>query len=565
MPEIAVENSEQGNFSPYLRWIPSGAIWLILFISTAVRLPYAIRYFVHYDGYWNIFIARQDIWENFIWDVQNSLHPILLFYLIKAELWFGQSLFIYRLISFPFSIASIWLIARVASKLSIRWFVGPLAALIFALSYASIDVSLEVRGYALSTFLVLIALYFYIDLINPEYAGNLNRPRVGFSIASTLAISFNYSAFFFVSACLFVPILLIIINQSQRDRFWVMWKKRWLGYVIAFLPIVIVMFVLPRIQPFLEGSIAYMQPFLYDKGGEESVFAFLWRNLQTEFIYLSDWTAPALEAYRQFRIVIPLLILIAMYFCWFRPERNKIYPGISLAFFLTMLAGIIMASLIARYPFGGYVRHQYILFPFLVLSAVCTLDQIVARIRRTWAREGLVAIVIVAFTLNSIREIRNYPIVEEKLLTTEVKTFQRIHPSPKNIYVDQFNLIAFFIHYDDWQWRYIERYQNDFLIDRYEVKKGDQLLNVCRDKLRFHMDFREASLYHSIGQCLSKGGLSSTWVFCIIKVPKQWTSEEESQFKKQIDNLAREAGLNIRSLELGESNIYAEFVLKTKS
>ena len=214
-------------------------------------------------------------------------------------------------------------------------------------------------------------------------------------------------------------------------------------------------------------------------------------------------------------MISPFVLVVVIYFCWLRPERRSIRPGVPLSFFVIILISIAAASIDSRYPFGGYIRHQIILFPFLALSAICFLDQIVARLPTAWFRESLVIIVIAGFTVNSIHEIQRFPVIEEKLFKLEVAEFYKSIPRPKAIYVDHYSLIAFFIHHDDWKWRFLSRHQDNSWIDQYEIKKNDRMLNVCRDRLRWNVDFTDPSLYRSIAQCLSRCNVPSVAVFCI--------------------------------------------------
>lgn len=138
-------------------------IGVIVLVSAVVRLYLAALCSINYDDYWLIFVARQDNWKKFLWDAADVTHPFFLYFPLKAAIWFGHNMYAYRFFSLLSGVASIWLIAQIAGKLSKQWFAPPLAALLFALSYAPIEMSLELKGYSLGTFFVLVSFYFHID------------------------------------------------------------------------------------------------------------------------------------------------------------------------------------------------------------------------------------------------------------------------------------------------------------------------------------------------------------------------------------------------------------------
>src|SRR5262245_16645886 len=76
------------------------ALIVILCATALVLFGLAVRQFVSYDGFWHVFIARQETWPDFWREVVGNAHPPL-YYLalgvaIKA---LGTSFLAYRAIS----------------------------------------------------------------------------------------------------------------------------------------------------------------------------------------------------------------------------------------------------------------------------------------------------------------------------------------------------------------------------------------------------------------------------------------------------------------------------------
>ena len=99
------------------------------------------------------------------------------------------------------------------------------------------------------------------------------------------------------------------------------------------------------------------------------------------------------------------------------------------------------ASLLGRYPFGGELRHQFILFPFMVLSIFALVDEIVARLHH---QQVAFAAVSTAVILNGVVQWRQVRFVDDEPAAPELATFDRYFGDSRAVYVDQTNLIYFF-------------------------------------------------------------------------------------------------------------------------
>jgi uncharacterized membrane protein len=118
--------------------------------------------FIEYDGYWHVFIAAQDDWQQFRWEYNANFHPPLFYLLLKVAMRFGRSRLVYRAISLAAGIAAIFVIGQIAKKISRVSYMPAFAALAYGIGLPSIIISCEVRSYMLSVFFILVSFYYFL-------------------------------------------------------------------------------------------------------------------------------------------------------------------------------------------------------------------------------------------------------------------------------------------------------------------------------------------------------------------------------------------------------------------
>src|SRR5579872_3497588 len=129
-----------------LNWILVG----ISLLAAVPRLYLAATQFIEYDGYWHVFIAMQDNWQQFQWEYHSNFHPPLFYLLLRLALRFGHSRLVYRAISLLTGVAAVFVIGKIAEKVSLRRETPVIAALAFGVALPAIIISCEVRSYMLS-------------------------------------------------------------------------------------------------------------------------------------------------------------------------------------------------------------------------------------------------------------------------------------------------------------------------------------------------------------------------------------------------------------------------------
>src|SRR6185503_16895239 len=81
------------------------------------------------------------------------------------------------------------------------------------------------------------------------------------------------------------------------------------------------------------------------------------------------------------------------------------------------------------------------------------------------------------------------------------------------VYVDQFNLIIFFSHFDDWKWKFVGHCAAVPTLDIYSVSRGAENMLVFRDQARWNADITGTALYGDLAKCMKARQLELLVIF----------------------------------------------------
>lgn len=512
----------------------------------------AATQFVEYDGYCYIFGAGQDRWSKLVEWYGQDPHPPLYYFLLRAALHFGTSHLTYRAVSILTGLGTVYLVGLAASK-TMRSSLAPvLTALAFGLALPTIVMSCEVRAYMLCTFFLLLSYCALLDVLARRGATGSLRARIVFAAAAALACLSDYYAFFYVAAALFVSALFGTLQRSE---------SRWKAVArdaATFAPVLGLM----TYEYFSHGEkYAVMQghllSFYYGGAEAESVGEYLLRNLRNLFNLFSPWPAPDGPV---FLAILAGLLLAAGVALWLLRRLGE--PDNRAAMATMLAAGLILAQLmlagaLGKYPFGGLLRQQFLLFPFLVLCAFFISDRLFAAIpsRAAYLLAGLLSLAIVVV---SYWRFDAFPKVKEALMTEQIQRFERLFPAPAAVYLDRFNLIAFFLHHDDWKWEFDGQAGSIADVDVYRVSRGERRMLVFRDKRRWILDCGDATLYDNLAGCMRSRGLSRIDLFRLAQDEAPWETGELSAYRKSVTESAGAVGLCVQELLIQDRDVYAE-------
>src|SRR5207249_9782496 len=90
---------------------------LVCILAAIPMLFLGATSYIEYDGYWHLFIAKQD-WRDFLVDFQATAHPPLFFLLLRAATALGDSLLICRPVSIVSGIGAVFVTGQIARKVN---------------------------------------------------------------------------------------------------------------------------------------------------------------------------------------------------------------------------------------------------------------------------------------------------------------------------------------------------------------------------------------------------------------------------------------------------------------
>ena len=540
---------------------PSPADRLLLAaIALGAALPMVymgVQQRIDYDGWWHVFIARATPWAQFWRDVHDNAHPPAFYLLLRAAAWLGSERIVYRAISIAAAVVATYLIGRLAARLLRTPRLAPLCALAFGLSMSTVVMACSVRSYMLSVALLLVAVGHWLALIDPRREAG-RATRIWFAAALSGAIATNYSAVFVAVAAATLPLLYAAVDAPYR---------RWLGErlgrdgradLATAAPIAAVVLAIWAAHvadfPFMHHTAQFELGAAEAAEGLGAIGSFLARVVIAEIQLFAPLPLAALPAAAR-AAVVALLIGIAAGL-WIALWRRADWPTAEapLAIAALVAGQMMLAALLGRYPFGGYLRHQYVLFPFLVLAGFALIDELVDRLRRPRLALAAVAAGVV---LSSAAQWRLVHLVDVEPLGFEVAQFAELFPDSGAVYVDRFSLIPLIAAQQRRPWAdQVEVGPNLVAVP---VGDGERTLLVVRDMRRWSADLRDPALYRDLRALLDRTGLPAVDVFRLRQDAHLLPSDPRATRIELADSVigqASAAGLRAERLVLDGLHVY---------
>ena len=164
---------------------------------------------------------------------------------------------------------------------------------------------------------------------------------------------------------------------------------------------------------------------------------------------------------------------------------------------LLLLAGAVLGSL-RLYPFGGAMRHQFLIWVFALLAAFVALDGLLGLLRGRPARVAALAAatgaVMFAF---AVRVPARDPREPESFLP-KLAAFERQFPDARVVHVDLFNLIGVFSGYHDADWRFEGTRAGDPHAELYAVEAKGRRFEVIAHRNWWFFWFSNRDVYRNL-------------------------------------------------------------------
>lgn len=535
MKAIAQLATEQESARPARQQPGNVFLLLLLAITIASSVPRLILgaiQFISYDGYWHLFLARQTSWSVWWAEVRSDGHPPLWDAIQYLLTFLGTSHLVYRLQSIVPGIATVFVLGLIAHRL----FRHNAAALLTAASYGfamtNIDLTIDVRAYPLAIFFDLLAFYAFLDILDDRFSRDIPRALFRFTLFTCLGMLTEHYSILFFAGCLSVPVVYSIFHKEYRKAFERTLVRHRVAWALCVSVPVVVLGIIYRVQlRYLSAAQNHLREYYWSPDTDPSLSNFLFSRLAAEIgLFFPTPTVSLAGLTGILLIALPVIVyrLIVR-----RSAVKDTLRGSPAAMLLALLAGLMFASAVGRYPFGGLLRQQSIIAPFFTLTGFLFVDWILDASRRTWYRMCVVAICGLGILGTFAYYLHGYGIAREELASAEYRTFQSGF-SPRVVYSDFFSTHLYFIHTHDWKWQLQRRHvQNGHVILAYDTASpAGQLRRVLRNRDDWNFKLSEPGMYRDLAGTLKSARLQSATLFWVKQVgtkciPAACLGEEE--------------------------------------
>ena len=561
MKAISQLASEQESARP-VRPQPGNVFLLLLtaitIASSIPRLILGAIQFISYDGYWHLFLARQNSWSVWWAEVRSDGHPPLWDVIQYLLTFLGTSHLVYRLQSIVPGILTVFVLGLIAHRL----FRHNAAALLTAASYGfamtNIDLTIDVRAYPLAIFFNLLAFYAFLDILDDKFSRNIPRALFRFTFFTCLGMLTEHYSILFFAGCLSVPVVYSICHKEYREAFVRILVRHRVAWILCVSVPLVVLGVIYRVQlRYLSAAQNHLREYYWSPNTGLSLSDFLLSRLAAEIGLFFPTPTLSLTG---LTVILLIALPVIVYRLIVRQSAVKeTFRGSPAVMLLALLAGLMFASAVGRYPFGGLVRQQSIVAPFFTLTGFLFVDWILDASRRTWYRACVVVVCGLGILVTFAYYLHSYGIAREELASAEYLTFQSAF-SPRVVYSDFFSTHLYFIHTHDWKWQFQRRHvQNGHVIFAYDTASpGGQLRRVIRNRDDWNFKLSEPGMYRDLAGTLKSEHLQSATLFWVKQegtkcVPTACLVEEE-KFRAAADA----AGLKYGSSFYDGTQAYVE-------
>jgi hypothetical protein len=489
----------------------------------------------------------------FLSENQRDEHPMLYRLLLRMVAHLGSSRLMYRSPSIIPGLVSIYLIGLVAAKLCSRKSVALLTAIAYGFSATIIDITCDVRGYSLALLFIVAAFYYLIRFLDGRSLLRRKRSLIWFGVTTSLAIGTEFCSVLFLSSCV-AFFLAMSVRHSKFRRDAIRWTLvRGHPLVFAFgLPTAVALGLYFQQAQYRLFPHIYLAEFYWTKS--EPVSRFVLRNLRGEFNFMAPVEISSALLLVTF---VAAAVLATLYFSCVRENQTKTLLATTPALILVFMLGqLILLSLARRYPFGGELRHQSIIFPFVTLAVFVAFDGLIAFLPyKAWRTCTVgIAALLIAVTIYHQWTPR---VFEEEIYSPEFRAFQSSFSSTPAIYVDQFSLLNYYAHTSDRKWRFLHHYLEGERVDAYEVSSANGRLELLRNLDNFDFDLGSPEFYTSLRQVIRETRLGTVTLFFVYSYWRYPNPPEQT-----VRRLADDAGLSVGALLRSDAETFASFSLR---
>lgn len=455
------------------------ALIVIAVVSLAVTVRFAQHRYLGFDEALHVFESTVQPFAQIADELKMEAHPPLHYFAVRLVTPQSESAIWPRLASIvPGTLTAIF-IYYCAIELRLARPLALLASLAFALAPSQINMGASVRAYSLATTLTVLAyLYLLRDLRAPMQASR--RARLTFAAACVLAMATEYSAIFVVATALMVVMSWELAGTTLRPTGWAMAlaHRRLELTIVALGAIAMIAYRRWADIP------AYFHLTEFFPAPGESVVHFAGNGIARALAdLLCPLPAPANIA-TSVGVVVFTATTIALTVRYLGPRSpsRDVARGSVLVIHLLLWIVLLVLAYLGLYPFGGRLRHQFMLFPFLLLSIFLVIDE-AYRVLATHIPRALLCVIVAWAILTGFWKGVDVPLEEftdGPFWPTEVAATRRMLHAGDALYARQFNQVGLYSNLRDWRW--VHRTHRGRRYDLFTVERGNERLTVIRDR-----------------------------------------------------------------------------------
>jgi len=387
---------------------------IILIAATAyvsvMQFHYGVAPFFGYDEAAHYYLAtlRPD-WKFFL-GASTDAHPPLYYLIMRAFIQLGPEPIYARLPTMLSTIIAVPLFFALLRKIRIRTPVALATTIILAASFPFLDLGMTTRSYSLAVLLMLAAFWFWVGMIP---GSKKKRPSRGAAIGSlaffVLAFSILYATLFATMALFGSALLLMAVDGRARKQIYQAWKHNshwpeWLFFILAHAAL-LGWFMIGWGAHIGAEVPSHVVQFSLQPG--QSPWQFLHHGLRLELALFAPLTSVTYELSDTVLDLGLLSILVVGLWVTVVNIRKQNYIRAILAFTPLLLTALLaFLGIIGKYPFGGIMRHQYVLFPLLVILLGLALDTVWRWIGKLYVTAPLLLLVVGFAAYSSIQTLQ---------------------------------------------------------------------------------------------------------------------------------------------------------------
>lgn len=398
--------------------LPSSAVTLLVLALTSTWVAFiefreGASPLLSYDEAWHLYLATiGPAWKTFLAASGDSHPPV--YYLIMRPFFRlaeepilagAPTALLARLPTILATILTVPVFFALLRKIRVRAPVALTVTLVLALSFPFLHLGVTARQYSVTLLLLLVALWFLVNLI----PGGRGRPSRWSAVLSLLLLSVAFATLYatvLLTAALFGSVLLVMaVDRDGRAEIRRRWRDysscpEWVFFLFAHL-LVVAWYVVgwaKHINFKIPSHVAHLS-----LGPNQAPLEFLHQGLRRELELFTPLTG------MNGTLVDIGLIATLLAILWLGYSNLRRGKPVRAMFALTplLLTGVLAAtSLLGKYPFGGALRHQYLLFPMLLILLALGVDALWRRLTWRLARALLLVLVVGTAAYSSVPTLR---------------------------------------------------------------------------------------------------------------------------------------------------------------